>query len=100
MNKLWNVLLYPARMYERLTDNKVTLVLGIILIGLIDFFLPDVKEVYKTYFTDIGGRTAANIQFNMVAAVFIILLLGAVDVIFFSVPLHDIFKYFKKKEGG
>lgn len=99
MKKLWNKLFFPAGLYERLTDNKLTLVLGIILIGLIDFFLPDVKDVCKTYFTDIGGRTAANIQFNIVAAVFIILLIGAIDVIIFSIPLFDIFKYFKKKEG-
>ena len=99
MNKLWNVLLYPARLYEKLTDNKVTLVAGIILIGLIDFFLPDVKEICKTYFTDLTGKSVADIQFNIVAAVFIILLLGVIDVVFFSIPLYDIFKFFKKKEG-
>ena len=99
MNKFWSKLLFPARMYDRLTDNKLTLALGIIFIGLVDFFLPDVKMVFDTYFTDIGGRAASDILFNMVAAVFIILLIGAVDVIFFSVPLFDIFRYFKKKEG-
>ena len=99
MNKLWNVLLYPARLYAKLTDNKLTLVAGIILVGLIDFFLPDVNVVNKLYFTDLGGRSAADIQFNILVAVFLILLLGVIDVLFFSIPLHDIFKFFKKKEG-
>ncbi len=99
MNKLWNVLLYPARFYEKLTDNKGTLIAGMILIGLIDFFLPDLTEVYKTYFTDFAGKSAADIQFNIVAAVLIILLLGVVDVAFLSIPLYDIFKFLKKKEG-
>lgn len=99
MKRLWNVLLYPARLYEKLTDSKAALAAGIILIGLIDFFLPNAGEVYKTYFTDIAGRTAANIQFNLIAAIFVILLIGIIDVAFFSIPLYDIFKYFKKKEG-
>jgi len=99
MNKLWNVLLYPAGLYTKLTDNKVTLVAGIILVGLIDFFLPNVKEVHKAYFTDLGGRSAEDIQFNIIIAVLVILLLGAIDVLFFSIPLHDVFKFFKKKEG-
>ncbi|NJD04203.1 MAG: hypothetical protein FIA99_16790 [Ruminiclostridium sp.] len=99
MHKLWNVLLYPAGLYQKLTDNKVTLVTGIILVGLIDFFLPDVKEAYKAYFTVLAGKTAVDIQFNIAAAVFVILLLGVIDVVFFSVPLYDVFRFFKKREG-
>ncbi len=99
MKKVWNVLLYPAGFFERLTNNKVTLAAGIILIGLIDFFIPDVMEAYKTYFTDITGKSPSDIQFNIVLAVFVILLLGFIDVAFFSIPLYDIFKFFKKKEG-
>lgn len=96
MNKLWNILLYPARLYEKLTDNRTTLAAGIILIGLVDFFLPDIKLTYNTYFS---GKPAGDIQLNIIITVFLVLLLGAVDVIFFSVPLFDIFKFFKKKEG-
>ena len=99
MNKLWNILLYPAIFYKKLTDNKVALVAGIILIGLIDFFLPDVKEIYKTYFTDFAGNSVADIQFNSIVAIFLILLLGVIDVALFSIPLHDIFRFFKKKQG-
>ncbi|MDA8227570.1 MAG: hypothetical protein M0T74_07675 [Desulfitobacterium hafniense] len=99
MHKLWNVLLFPARLYEKLTDNKATLIAGIILVGLIDFFMPDPDKIYKAYFTNALGKSAADIQWNIAAAVFIILFLGLIDVIFFSIPLYDIFKFFKKKEG-
>lgn len=96
MNKLWNVLLYPARLYEKLTDNMGTLVAGIILIGLIDFFLPDIKQIYTDYFTD---KPVADIRFNIIMAILVVLLLGVIDVVFFSVPMFDFFKYIKKKEG-
>jgi hypothetical protein len=94
-NKLTDILLYPARYYENLSDKKATLIAGIILIGAIDLLLPDIAEVFGALFS---GKSADNIRFNALMVVFVILVLGIIDVVFLSVPLFDIFKFLKKKE--
>lgn len=96
MKKLWDILLFPSKLYDRLTDNKVTLVAGVLLVGLVDFFLPDVLATCKLYFT---GKPVSDIRLNIVIAAFMVLFLGVVNTVFFSLPLFDIFKFFKKKEG-
>jgi hypothetical protein len=96
MKKLWDILLFPPRLYERLTDNKVTLAIGVLLVGLVDFFLPDVMSTYKLYFT---GKPDLSLRFNILMAILIILALSIIDTLFFSKPLFDLFNFFKKKEG-
>lgn len=96
MNRLWDILLLPSRLYEKLTDNKVTLVAGVLLIGFVDLFLPDVKAFYKLYFT---GKPSVDIYYNIAIAVFLVILLGVIDTVFLSLPLFDISKYLKRKEG-
>lgn len=86
---------FPVRFFEKLTDNKITLALGIILVGAIDLLLPDVPETFKVIFSE---RSAGDIRFNAVMMVIVILALGIVDVVFVGVPLFDIFRYLKKKE--
>ena len=94
---LANIFAYPVHLYDRLTDKKLSLVLGIVLVGAIDFLLPDVANVFKVIFTD---RSTEDVGFNAVMAVVIILVLGIIDVVFIGVPLYDIFKYLKKKEAA
>jgi len=94
-NRLIDILAFPAKTYEKLTDSKTSLIAGIILVGLINFLLPDVVYVFKELFL---GKTTGDIVFNAVMAVIVTLLLGFIDVIFISVPLFDFFKYIKGKE--
>lgn len=94
-NKLSDILLYPARYYENLSDKKATLIAGIILIGAIDLLLPDAAAVFDELFS---GKPADDIRFNALMIIFVILVLGIIDVIFLSVPLFDFFKFLKKKE--
>ena len=89
-----NILAYPISLYEKLTDRKATLIAGIVLIGVIDFLLPDVKFIIKELFTD---KSVPDIVYNAGMAVLVLLLLGFVDVICLSVPLFDIFRYLKRK---
>jgi hypothetical protein len=93
--RLADILLYPARYYENLSDKRATLVAGIILIGAIDLFLPDIAAVFKALFS---GKPADDIRFNTLMMIFVVLVLGIIDVVFLSVPLFDIFKFLKKKE--
>lgn len=96
-DKLLDILLYPARLFEKLTDNRAALFAGIVLIGAIDLLLPDITAVYKHLFT---GKPVNDVYFNAVLAVLIIVVLGLVDVIFVAMPLFDFFKFIKKKEVG
>ena len=41
---IWDMLLLPKKMYEKLTDRKSTLYIGFILVGIVDlctFFIDD-----------------------------------------------------------
>lgn len=97
MSKLLDILLYPVRLFEKLTDNKAALYAGILLVGAIDLLLPDISYVMKYLF---GGKPENDVYINAVLAVIIIAVLGIVDVIFVSIPLFDFFKFIKKKEGS
>lgn len=97
MYRLLNILLLPARIYERLNDRRLSLYLGIIAVGIIDVFFPDVTGMYKSTFT---GKTSGDLQFNILFSIALVLLIGAVDVVFFSIPLFDIFKFIKRREGA
>ena len=96
-DKLLDILLYPARFFERLTDNKATLYAGIVLVGAIDLLLPDIAAVAKHLFT---GKPVNDVYINAILAVLLIVVLGIVDVIFVGVPLFDFFRYIKKKEAN
>jgi len=93
--KLADILAFPAKTYEKLTDKRASLVAGIVLVGLIDFLLPDVMYVIKEFFL---GKSSADIAYNAGMSVVVLLLLGFIDVIFVSVPLFDFFRYIKRKE--
>jgi hypothetical protein len=94
-NKLADIFTYPAKYYRNLSDRKATLFAGIILIGAIDLLLPDIAAVFEALFS---GKSAGDIRFNALMMVFVILLLGIIDVVFVSVPLFDVFRFLKKKE--
>ncbi|HEX2946758.1 MAG TPA: hypothetical protein VHT96_12465 [Clostridia bacterium] len=96
MARLKDILLYPAKFFESLTDRKATLIAGAVMVGAIDFLLPDINNNLKLLFY---GKPTDDIIFNAFMAVFAILLLGLVDVIFMGAPLYDIFAYLKKKEA-
>lgn len=94
-DKLLDILLYPPRFFERLTDNKAMLYAGIVLVGAIDLLLPDIAAIYKHLFT---GKPVNDVYINAILAVLLIVVLGIVDVIFVGIPLFDFFRYIKKKE--
>lgn len=94
-DRLLDILLYPVSLYEKLNDWKGTLIAGILLIGAIDLFLPDVTGFIKLHF---AGKPADTISINVVLAIFIVVVLGVVDVSFIGIPLYDFFRFLKKKE--
>ncbi len=93
--KLADILAFPVKSYERLTDRRASLIAGIILVGAVDFLLPDIMFVIKELF---AGKSTADIAYNAGMSIVVLLLLGFIDVIFISVPLFDLFRYLKRKE--
>lgn len=94
-SRLLDILAFPKKSFESLTDNKKTLIAGIVLVGAIDLMLPDVVYFFKTLFS---GKQTADIVYNACMMVVIMLLLGFIDVLFVSVPFFDIFRALKIKE--
>ncbi len=95
-NKILDIILYPIKIYERLTDRMAFLIAGIIIVGIIDLFSPDFIYSYETLFT---GKNNPDLIYNLVIGIIAVIGLGVIDVVFFSVPVFDLLKYLKKKEG-
>lgn len=96
MYKLSDVLLYPKEFHGRLTDRKPSLYAGILFVGVVDLFLPDFVETCKVLFS---GKTSNEVILNILLSVCVVLIFGIIDVVVFSLPLFDLFKYIKKKAG-
>ncbi len=91
--KFLNRLLLTKDYYRRLTDKKLSLCIGIVFIGIVSLV---VQVLMK--FNDIFIGKASSVFINNVLfiAAFTILI-GLIDVLFFSLPLFDVFKLFKKE---
>jgi len=91
---LLDILLFPKSYFAKITDKLPTLFLGIIFVGLSNaaFLLLDYIPVM---FFD---KELSVLIFNSTFALCIAVLLGLVDIVFFSLPLFDLFKYFRLKE--
>jgi len=93
-----DIIMLTKKYYRKLTDNRFTLFLGVIFVGITDVFIPYLLDNLKVLFID---KTQAIVYQNLLTTVVLIFLLGTVDVFFFAIPLFDLFKVFKKEnEGG
>lgn len=104
--KILDILLYPKSLYTKLTDKKTTLCLGIILIGIVDLSFslgitqlpgyftgkPQTAPFFSSMFPEFISRVPTALILNFVFSLILIILLGVMDVLFFSYPLFDIFK--------
>lgn len=97
MKSLLEILLLPKRLYEGITDRKATLYLGILFIGLVDIITPSfVTGDFPRLFS---GKPSDILFYNAAFLLLAIIVTGAMDVVFFSIPLLDLFKFFKKQGG-
>jgi len=91
---LLDILLFPKTYFAKITDKLPTLYLGVLFIGLSKavFLLLDRIPVIFC------NKTLSVLIFNSTLALCIAVLLGLIDVIFFSFPLFDLFKFFRVKD--
>ncbi|MGI6776520.1 MAG: hypothetical protein ACOX7R_00380 [Acetivibrionales bacterium] len=96
-NKVLDMLLLPKRIYGRITGKKSTLFAGIIFVGAVDILFPQMRTIFRQIFVEKQSNT---LLYNAALLLVLILVLGVLDVVFFSVPLFDLFKVFKKKKDS
>jgi len=92
--KISDMLLLPKSMYQKTDGKKVTLYIGIFLIGLVDIAF----NLFFNWQDIFGGKAEVNLILNILITLFLAAILGFLDVTFFAIPLFDIFKRFKKEE--
>jgi hypothetical protein len=93
-SRLWDIFLLPGRYFQRITDRRATLYLGVLLIGVVDLLFP-FTDLHSRYFS---GRTDMGVIKNVILLIVFTVLLGFVDVLFFSLPVFDILKFIKRKQ--
>lgn len=92
--KLRDIFLLPKEFYRRLDDSRLTLYIGTLLVGMrnIGFYLWSSREDYAPIrFQDI-------ILGNLAVVLGFVVLIGLLDVIFFSYPAFDLLKLMKRRE--
>ena len=89
-----DILLFPKAYFAKITEKLPTLFLGIVFVGLSNavFLLLDRIPVIFC------NKTLNVLIFNSTLALCIAVLLGLIDIVFFSIPLFDLFKFFRVKE--
>lgn len=90
--KLADLLLLPQKIYQRLNDKKATLFLGIILVGILDLVFTYADNFSRWF----AGQSGTALFYNITLAILLMLLTGFVDVLFFSLPLFDLFNRMSK----
>lgn len=93
-NTLLDILLFPKSFYIKISDRIHTLYPGMVLVGFIDIGFALSTVMYNYFF----GRPRTVLIFNISLAICFVILMGLIDVVFFALPLFDIFKFFRVKE--
>lgn len=96
MKSLLDIFLLPRGLYKRLNEKELTLYLGILFIGCIDVIYPQVTSLLSKLFV---GRPKEAVIGNILVIIGSIIVVGLIDVIFFAVPMADLFnKVFKSEK--
>jgi hypothetical protein len=89
---MWDMLLLPRGVYQRITDKRLTLYLGILFVGIVDVLFPLLTKEDMFY-----GKPQSTVTFNIILICIYAVVLGLVDVISFSYPMFDFMRLIKKK---
>jgi hypothetical protein len=92
--KFMDFLLLPESLFKKLSDKKITLYAGFVFVGIVDLILSRLMVDFQKNFT---GKTPEVLTHNIIFLVLFVIIIGVLDVAFFSIPLHDLFRFFKKK---
>lgn len=91
--KLADIFLYKKAVFEKITSSRKTFYLGILAVGMIDIAL-FVFARANLFF----GSENPNRMYNIFIGIIAVLLIGAVDVLFFSIPIKDLLRKFRRED--
>jgi cytochrome c biogenesis protein CcdA len=94
--KILDILLLPKLVYQKLTDRKALLIMGVFFVGAADVVFTLIENYSKIF----GDNSQRAIAYNILIVLISLVVLGIADVMFFSIPLFDLFKLFKKEKGS
>lgn len=83
-------LLFPKGFFKKLTGKLHTLYMGIVFIGLVDLGISFAYKIPLYFY----NKPSETLVYNISLALCIIILVGFLDILFFAIPLFDIFKNF------
>lgn len=91
--KILDILLLPKALYQKTGGRKTTLYIGVFLIGVVDIIFDLISKWHDIF----GNKTVGNLVLNILIALVLAAIIGIMDVVFFAVPLFDVFKKFKQE---
>lgn len=92
--KISDMLLLPRTLYQKTDGKKSTLYLGILLVGVADIAFDAASNWTRIF----GNKPEGGLILNILATLLLIIVTGFADAVFFTIPLFDIFKKFRKEE--
>jgi hypothetical protein len=90
-----DIFLLPKTLYVMLTQKKGMLYPGIILVGIADLIFSLVNANKNI----LAGKSQNAIYYNITLFALFAVIYGFMDVLFFSIPIFDLFKKFPKETG-
>ena len=90
--KFLDIVLFPRSLYKRITSSKALLVPAIIFVGLNDMLFQVAAQDFGIFKNKPGNILLLNIALFTAFTVIV----GLVDILFFSLPMFDLFKLFKR----
>lgn len=91
-DKILDLLLMSKQFYKKITERIITLYVGLVVVGIFNMFII-LTDNFKGLFLE---RPLTTTIFNIGFAVTSIMLIGFMDVVFFSMPIFDFLKKLKK----
>jgi hypothetical protein len=93
--KLLDILLLPENLYKKISGKRITLYTGFIFVGIVDLVLYRLSTGLSDFFIDKDTNVLTS---NIIILLLFIIIIGVLDVSFFSIPVHDVINYFKKQK--
>lgn len=92
--KLYDIFLLPKELYRKLDNGLPALYIGILLVGIrnIGLYLWSNQEKFAP------AKLLDILAGNALIILGFVVLFGIIDVVFFSYPFHDLFKFLKSRE--
>lgn len=95
-DRLLDIFLLPRTAHQKVTDKKGTLYAGILFVGAVDMAMPLIARYLNVF----RGKPLTALNYNIGLILLFAVMLGIIDVMFFSLPLFDLFKFLKKGAAG